>query len=664
MRFQTLNLTNIGVFAGEQTLDLSTTTAKQPIILIGGLNGCGKTTLLEAILLAFYGKLSPAVRQSGHSYDEYLSRLATAGGEDNSSVELSFRHRDEHGDRLYCIARSWSITGTRVREELIVSVDGCHDPLLSGHWADSVDRFLPLRLAGLFFFDGERIESLADPSMAPGLISSAIDSLLGVDMVTQLDADLSLLERRRRRSLKPPADQVRIDEHTKELESLKIKRQEIKQRQAALTDPILRSRNQLEAAEERLRERGGDLANARAEYTTELASIEAHIDSIQTQMRTLASGPLPLVLAQGTLVQLLTVAQSQLMATDNLRIAELLDARDAVILDRLSVSGLDANAIKTIQKTLDADRADRNESATFEGPDLNLTSDTVQQIRDVIHSQLADAVESARSLIGKFEILMERQVELQRLLGAAPDEDSLLPLVEAIREVQSEIARQEVEHRKASSELEVVESRIAGVDRDLERLLRDSKLGSVAEDDTRRFIEHAERARATLTEFRVQLIKQHLGRLEALILDGYQSLLRKECLVAAISIDPETCDLTLSKTDGTIVATERLSAAERQLLATAILWAFARAAGRPLPVIIDTPLGRQDSTHRANFVDTYLPDASHQVLVLSTDEEIDDTYYELIKSRVATEYLLEHDDATGCTHIRKGYFSMETTDVA
>ena len=269
-----------------------------------------------------------------------------------------------------------------------------------------------------------------------------------------------------------------------------------------------------------------------------------------------------------------------------------------------------------------------------------------------------------RSLIHKFEILLERQVELQRLLGAAPDEDSLLPLVEAIKEVQSEIARQEVEHRKASSELEVVESRIAGVDRDLERLLRDSKLGSVAEDDTRRFIEHAERARATLAEFRVQLIKQHLGRLETLILEGYQSLLRKESLVAAISIDPETCDLTLSKSDGTILATERLSAAERQLLATAILWAFARAAGRPLPVIIDTPLGRQDSTHRANFVDTYLPDASHQVLVLSTDEEIDDTYYELIKSRVATEYLLEHDDATGCTHIRKGYFSMETTDVA
>jgi len=83
-----------------------------------------------------------------------------------------------------------------------------------------------------------------------------------------------------------------------------------------------------------------------------------------------------------------------------------------------------------------------------------------------------------------------------------------------------------------------------------------------------------------------------------------------------------------------------------------------RASGRPLPTAIDTPLGRLDASHRAHLVERYFPYASHQVLLFSTDEEINSTYYEKLKPYVGRTYMLDYDDNTGSTQIKKGYFNQ------
>jgi DNA sulfur modification protein DndD len=72
--------------------------------------------------------------------------------------------------------------------------------------------------------------------------------------------------------------------------------------------------------------------------------------------------------------------------------------------------------------------------------------------------------------------------------------------------------------------------------------------------------------------------------------------------------------------------------------------------------VIDTPLGRLDASHRSNLIERYFPNASHQVLLLSTDEEIDEKYYEKLKPWVGRSYLLEFDDSIGATRVKPGYF--------
>jgi len=129
-----------------------------------------------------------------------------------------------------------------------------------------------------------------------------------------------------------------------------------------------------------------------------------------------------------------------------------------------------------------------------------------------------------------------------------------------------------------------------------------------------------------------------------------------------LKIDPATFRLELTGGDGKPLPFDRLSAGERQLLATSLLWGLAKASGRPLPTIIDTPLGRLDSSHRRHLLDRYFPVASHQVILLSTDEEVDEASLARLKPHIGRSYSLIFDEQNQSTNIKPGYFwNHETT---
>jgi DNA sulfur modification protein DndD len=127
-------------------------------------------------------------------------------------------------------------------------------------------------------------------------------------------------------------------------------------------------------------------------------------------------------------------------------------------------------------------------------------------------------------------------------------------------------------------------------------------------------------------------------------------------LVERVGIDPATFGITLYDHAGQALAKQRLSEGEKQIFAIAVLWGLARASARPLPAVIDTPMARLDTTHRRHLVERYFPDASHQVLISSTDTEVDRTYYQALQPAIARAYHLNYDDQTGATVGEEGCF--------
>jgi DNA sulfur modification protein DndD len=97
---------------------------------------------------------------------------------------------------------------------------------------------------------------------------------------------------------------------------------------------------------------------------------------------------------------------------------------------------------------------------------------------------------------------------------------------------------------------------------------------------------------------------------------------------------------------------DMLSAGERQLLAISVLSALIKERRGHFPVVVDTPLARLDRQHRSTLVKRFFAAVSHQVVVLSTDQEVEGSAYEALRPYTNAEYSLDFDDATGRTTIQ------------
>lgn len=182
-------------------------------------------------------------------------------------------------------------------------------------------------------------------------------------------------------------------------------------------------------------------------------------------------------------------------------------------------------------------------------------------------------------------------------------------------------------------------------------------------DDNVRIIEYSTMTLDVMHEFVHRLQTQKVDILEKNITSCFRFLAQKQAIITSIIIDPETLDITLKDYKGGVLLKDQLSAGEKQMFAISILWGLALSSGYKLPVVIDTPMARLDSAHRSNFINKYLPNASSQVIVLSTDEEINGKYLDDIKAYVNKAYTLIYNDSEKCSTIEPGYFGGGYNDL-
>lgn len=157
----------------------------------------------------------------------------------------------------------------------------------------------------------------------------------------------------------------------------------------------------------------------------------------------------------------------------------------------------------------------------------------------------------------------------------------------------------------------------------------------------RSFIQKSERVRKVIDEVIPSLFPLKVGELAKAMTAVYKQLAHK-AQVAKIEISDDGTTKVLGKT-GNEISFDR-SAGENQIFATALIAGLAKVSGVKAPMVVDTPLGRLDSKHRANILHFWTADKNRQVILLSQDEEIDFHFYKQIADSVCKTYLLEHVD--------------------
>lgn len=657
-----LTLHNFGVYGGRQSIALTPTDPKRPIILFGGLNGGGKTTLLDALQLCLYGPAARCSNRNGLAYDEFLRRCVHRGASaPEAAIEVAFRHTSNGREHLFRLHRSWTANGSGCRERFHVLHDGQLDKLATEHWTEHVEDFIPARIAHLFLFDGEKIEGYADLDGAPALIATAIQNLLGLDIVERLTSDLLVLERRKRVDAKNPEDRRPLEELRARIEQLEASRRQLVSERASAANILDRRKAELAALDGRYRREGGVLFERRAELEASAAAADRQLETARKDLRELAGGVAPLLLVSDLLSAIVARDEAEEAARrDCVTLSAIIEEHEA-LLSLPILQRLQAKERATIQHALEERQAARRSAAELVTL-LDLSAESRVLLGPLVSTELAATKARLKTAITYEREAADSLDHAKTALAASPNYDALAEIVTAREAAQAEVARLQAEQDQRTGEIERLDRELTQLRDRQARLVEAETRDRFEHEDIRRLITHSMKARETLSRFREAVVERHVERIQKLVLESFHQLIRKRSLVSDLRIDPRTFMLELRSTDGRPMTPERLSAGERQLLAIAILWGLGKASGRPLPTVIDTPLGRLDSRHRGHLVRRYFPQASHQVLLLSTDEEITGRYYEALRPSIDRTYRLHFDEAERRTVIEPGYL-VEGTDV-
>ena len=643
MRIRKLMLHNFGVYSGINTFEF---THNEPVVLIGGLNGRGKTTFLEAVLLALYGSNSFAFKESKfRSYNQYLkSYTNTTDGTCASSVEIEF---EIMGTKLevFQVQREWNSRGKT--EELIhVKKDGEYSDFLTNNWAMFIENQIPSALSNFYFFDGEKISELAVDQTGEQ-VKESIRAMLGMTVLDTLKNDL---EKNNKKLIKIKKGKENVDKLNR-LKELKDKKEDILYK---LNSNLLEQTEKLELRKMKNLElqneygiKGGEILEENQRLIENRANLITGIEAKQEELVELASSALPMLMVRDLLGEIKLQAEDE---HNDLVMNEALEQINECLAVFVQKEKENASGSKRFVEFLKSEFAGNQNESIY-----NLSDHALFQNNDLIDNKLNYYADSTKNTILEKESLISKKEDVDNYLAIDINDKELQSIYNKIQNNEKKISDINLEILEIKNKIDVATYELNKATNEYNKYVEAYLKNEEMVDDIERKIKYINISLDILEKYSVKLQKNKTSVLAYTITDCYKQLSNKKTLIQRVDMDPETLDIKYISYDEKEVQKDSLSAGEKQLMVISILWALAICSKKALPVIIDTPLSRMDSMHRTTIVSTYFPQASDQTIILSTDTEIDQNYYELIKDSVGDEYTLVYDEETKSTSIKKGY---------
>ncbi len=644
MIIKKLRLHNFGVYAGDNEFIFK---GEKPVVLIGGMNGRGKTTFLEAILLALYGSNSFAyVESETKSYLHYLRAFVNRSSADQTcSIELEFEINNGVKEN-YIIKREWDAISKRIKEQISVLKDGVYNEFLTNNWPMFVENILPSALSSFFFFDGEKIAELAVDNTSVQLKNS-IRSMLGISVLDVLNNDImrNLRKINKNKMDGKSADEIQQLREDKEMAVEAV--EDIDEQIKKAKKKLIKDNEELEELHQNYTMQGGEVIEKRQNTMKKRASLVAELVNVQERLDALVSDILPLLLVNDLIMNI------KLQATD--------EHMDSVMHE--AVLQLD-NMFQDFSLVYEGDRrasldflnfvknqTEENQVETI----YELSDQALFQVNNLVESTLSNARKETKLILKKKNKLEKQIEEIDSYLALDINERELQDIHKKIKlteqiVIEDKIVISQLEQKRSNANAKVL-AITAEFNKNVETYLSSIEL----KDSTDRMIKYSNMALNIIDHYQIELQRRKTDILAKTITECYLKLANKKDFIKKIIMDPESLNMVYLSEDGSEVPKDSLSAGEQQLMVISILWSLAICSKKKLPVIIDTPLSRLDSLHRTSLITTYFPNAGEQTIILSTDSEIDENYYQLMKENIGDEFTLKYNEKTKSTSIERGY---------
>jgi DNA sulfur modification protein DndD len=667
MKLKKLVLTDFGVYQGKVVFDLSL--GNKPIIIFGGKNGSGKTTILESIKLCLYGMRGINRKIGRKEYEAHIrNRIhrhkSAVVPLNHTSVSLSFDYSIFGNENIYEVIRSWKIKPDSFQEQLLLLLNG--KPLTNvpeEHWQEYIDDLIPPSIAELFFFDGEKIQELIIDNFNEQALANDVKRILGLNIIEKLQADLDTYLYRQRK-------ENTVIEHQTKLEGIENSFRAIDQKYQGkilevshLQAKVEHNQGQIEKLERKISLESSGYAFQREDLKTQLTHTDIELENAEKQLHELSAGLLPFALVpelcQELESQLISEGElQQWQASNSLLKPKIINIRQTISSNKFW-SRLNGNLTIQVRQEMTNQISKMLEELLGPGENQN-GKKILHQVSDFERYQLIAWInESIRLTPQKIKNIGDRLVNLERTrqeitikLRNIPDDDVLRPLMENLNRLNQEFGKLNEKLNRVTQEKEILYNEREEAERQIKKAFDNLKSGKRVEDR----LLMVKKTQITLNDFLSEITQRKIVDLEILVVRKFTELSRKPDLLKSVSINPQSFHIQLFDYRDCSIPKELLSAGEKQMFAIALLWALRELSGKPFPVIIDTPLGRLDSDHRDHLVNKYFPRVSHQVILFSTDTEIDKEYFSALEPDISRSYHLDYDPAEGKTNVSYGYF--------
>lgn len=672
MIIKSIELNNFRVYYGYNSIDLAPN-SDQNLVIVSGRNGFGKTTFLMSLVWCLYGRNMMEVDdvyrreiQEQGTYNKWLpdslNQFAKKKNDFNFSVSVTFGNLNipEILCKEITVTRSFN-TKTSDRELVEVLIDGKPNELAQEVGPEIFIRqfIMPIEIAKFFFFDAEKIVSLAESGseVQRKKLSDAYSEVLGIKKYEDLKDELEELQYRLREASASEYQKAELAEREGESNSLQHKIDGHERKNKIDSELIDSKRFEANQISLKLIQSGNTITNEElAELRSNVVKLESELARHQEDLKQ-SYDLMPFAIA----------GETMLLAMNQIQVESAIKKR------RFSIEDAEA---KTNSFLTDLLNADKPKGVLI---DYIIQEHYNQVVRKLINKHFfpeVDQGEEESLQIHEFSDLEERELftlinnlktsfatHLRKLTSEYNySKNELTRIRKKLRDAESQEASDAIRHLrsqrdKLDSEIHLIEEEISSRHQEI-GVWKDKKTQLAREiDELKRRLHVSEKNRekddlvtreiGRLDKFITQFKAQKKASLEREIMNGLKRLMHKQDFAHEVRVDiiSDSVDIQLYDNDGNEIQKSAMSKGEQQMYATALLWALVEESDIEFPVFIDSPMQKFDDGHAERIVTEFYPNISEQVVIFPLiNKELNRDEYELIVDRVAKTYLIINDD--------------------